>query len=242
MKAHGGADETLNLAIAVFQSVLPHEGGALALTILLIINLHFAGTPSMTVTSRIGFAMARDGIFPFSKQLRWVWKRKQIPLANIIFVFTIDSLFQLLQFASGTAFSSMVAVTTLGYQISYLMPILLRCTTARHTFHLGEFNLGRFSIPIAIISCIWLFITSILMFFPFQYPVTKDNMNYAIVIIGGIALIASIYWIFWARHAFVGPKPSYIIDSMPLPPGHVTAEDVSTRSAPDSPDTMDSRV
>ncbi|CAF1410935.1 unnamed protein product [Adineta steineri] len=241
MKANSNDAEPINLVVAVFQSVLPHRA-ALALTILLIVNLHFAGTSSMTVTSRIGFAMARDGIFPFSKQLRWIWKRQKIPLVNVIFVFTIDSLFLLLQLVSVTAFSSIISVTTLGYQISYLMPILFRCTTARHTFHLGDFNLGRFSIPIAIISCIWLSITSILMFFPFQYPVTKDNMNYAIVIIGGVALIASIYWIFWARNFFVGPKPPYIIDPMSSPPGHVTAEDVSTRSAPDSPDTMNSRV
>ncbi|CAF0731763.1 unnamed protein product [Adineta steineri] len=241
MKANSNDAEPINLVVAVFQSVLPHRA-ALALTILLIINLHFAGTSSMTVTSRIGFAMARDGIFPFSKQLRWIWERKKIPLVNVIFVFTIDTLFLLLQLVSVTAFSSIIAVTTLGYQISYLMPILFRCTTARHTFHLGEFNLGRFSIPIAIISCIWLSITSILMFFPFEYPITKDNMNYAIVIIGGAALIASIYWVFWARNFFVRPKAPYIIDSMSSLSGHVTAEDVSTRSAPDSPDTMNSRV
>ncbi|CAF0949281.1 unnamed protein product [Adineta steineri] len=242
MSANSGDNETINLAVAVFQSVLPHEGGALALTILLIVNLHFAGTSSMTVTSRIGFAMARDGIFPFSKQLRWIWERKKIPLVNVIFVLTIDTLFLLLQLVSETAFSSIIAVTTLGYQISYLMPILFRCTTARHTFHLGEFNLGRFSIPTAIISCIWLSITSILMFFPFEYPITKDNMNYAIVIIGGVALIASIYWIFWARHFFVGPKPPYIIDPMPLPPGHVTAEGVSTRPVPNPPISMVSQL
>lgn len=44
------------------------------------------------------------------------------------------------------------------------------------------------------------------MFFPSQYPVTKDNMNYAVVIIGGILILAAIYWIFSARHWFVGPK------------------------------------
>src|ERR1700728_4051244 len=114
--------------------------------------------------------MARDGVFPFSRYLRWIYKGTKTPLANVLFVFVIDSLLILLQLASTTAFAAIIAIATLGYQISYLMPVLFRCTTARKTFPLGEFNLGRFGIPIAIISSIWLSITSIFMFFPAQYP------------------------------------------------------------------------
>ncbi|CAF1350281.1 unnamed protein product, partial [Rotaria sp. Silwood1] len=196
--SNSGDNSTQNLAVATYQLAVPHKG-ALALTILLIINLYFAGMSSLTVTSRIGFAMARDGVFPLSFYLRWIFKPTKTPLGNVIFVFVIDSLLLLLQLASSTAFSAILSIATLGYQISYFMPIFFRCTTARHTFPLGEFNLGRFSLPIAIISAVWLFITSIIMFFPAEYPVTKDNMNYAVVIIGGIAFLAGAYWIISAR-------------------------------------------
>jgi amino acid transporter len=179
--------------------------------------------------------MARDGIFPFSNYLRWIFEPTKIPLVNVLFVFILDSLLLLLQLVSTTAFSAIIAIATLGFQISYLMPILFRCTTARHTFPLGEFNLGRFSIPNAIISSIWLFITSIFMFFPAEYPVTKDNMNYAIVIIGGVALIASIYWIVSARHWFVGPK-RIDIDPTPIPLQRITTEDVMAPSVVESLD------
>lgn len=172
------------------------------------------------------FAMARDGVFPFSNFLRRIFEPTKIPLINVFFVFIIDALLLLLQLGSTTAFGALIAIATLGYQISYLMPILFRCTTARHTFELGEFNLGKFSIPIAIISCIWLSITSIFMFFPIQYPVTKDNMNYAVVIIGGVALIATIYWIVSARHWFVGPRRMEL-DPMPLSSEHGTVESVT---------------
>ena len=43
--------------------------GALAMTSLLIINIFFAGFSSLTVTSRIGFAMCRDGALPGSRYL-----------------------------------------------------------------------------------------------------------------------------------------------------------------------------
>ncbi|CAF4007446.1 unnamed protein product [Rotaria sp. Silwood2] len=202
---NSGDNSTQNFAVAAYQLAVPHQG-ALALAILLILNLYFAGMSSLTVTSRIGFAMARDGVFPLSVYLRWIFKPTKTPLGNVIFVFVIDSLLLLLQLASTTAFTAILSIATLGYQISYFMPILFRCTTARHNFPLGDFNLGRFGVPIAIISAAWLFITSIIMLFPAQYPVTKDNMNYAVVIIGGIAFLAGAYWIFSARYWFVGPK------------------------------------
>ncbi len=53
MDAYNGGNETINLAVATFQSALPHQG-AVALIILLIINVYFAGMSSLTVTSRIG--------------------------------------------------------------------------------------------------------------------------------------------------------------------------------------------
>jgi amino acid transporter len=150
--------------------------------------------------------MARDGVFPGSRYLRWIYKRTKTPLANVIFVFVIDCLLLLLQLASSTAFLAILSIVTIGFQLSYFMPIFLRCTVARKTFPRGEFNLGRFGMPIAIVSSIWLAVTSMFMFFPPNYPVTKDNMNYAVVIIGGVLLIAAIYWVVSARHWFVGPR------------------------------------
>lgn len=150
--------------------------------------------------------MARDGVFPCSHYLRWIYQGTKTPLANVILVFVVDALLLLLQLASTTAFGAIIAIATLGYQISYLIPIFFRCTVARKTFPRGEFTLGRLGFPIAIISSIWLTITSVFMFFPAEYPVTKDNMNYAVVVIGGILLIAAVYWLVSARHWFVGPK------------------------------------
>ncbi|CAF1263157.1 unnamed protein product [Rotaria sordida] len=170
IKENNNNNSSINLAVATYQLAVPRRG-ALALTILLALNLHFGGMAVITVSSRIGFAMARDGVFPFSHYLRYIFEPTKTPLANVFLVFLIDSVLLLLQLVSTTAFTAIIAITTLGYQISYLIPILLRCTIARHTFPVGEFNLGRFGIPIAIISSIWLSITSIIMFFPANYPI-----------------------------------------------------------------------
>ena len=178
------------------------------------------------------FAMARGGVFPLSIYLRWIFKLTKTPIVNVFFVFVLDSLLLLLQLASTTAFSNIISITTLGFQISYLMPIFFRCTVARHTFVPGKFNLGRFGLPIAIISSIWLFITSIIMFFPAEYPVTKDNMNYVVVIVGGLAILVTIYWIVSARHWFVGPK-RITKDSFQISPVYITTND-TTETLPSS--------
>jgi len=49
-----GDNETINLAVATYQLAVP-ERGAMALTILLILNVYFAGMSSITVPSRIGY-------------------------------------------------------------------------------------------------------------------------------------------------------------------------------------------
>jgi hypothetical protein len=53
MEGDSNNNESINLAVATYQLAVPHRG-ALALTILLILNLHFGGMSGMTVTSRIG--------------------------------------------------------------------------------------------------------------------------------------------------------------------------------------------
>ncbi|CAF3690021.1 unnamed protein product [Rotaria sp. Silwood1] len=223
VEKNSGENSTINFAVATYQLAVPHPG-ALALTILLILNIYFAGISGMTATSRIGFAMARDGVFPLSSYLRWIFPRTKTPLATIALVTTMDFLLLLLQLVSTTAFSAIISISTLGFQLSYVMPIFFRCTVARKTFPIGDFNLGRYSIPIAVLSVVWLIITSVFMFFPAKYPVASDNMNYAVAVIGGIALIAATYWIVSARHSFEGPKRYHhdpnLVQTLPLTKVH----------------------
>lgn len=59
------------------------------MNILILLNLFFAGFSIMTVTTRIGFAMARDGALPGSKFLYHVTKKDKVPDRINILVFLI---------------------------------------------------------------------------------------------------------------------------------------------------------
>jgi amino acid transporter len=82
------------------------KAGALAMAILLAINVYLGGFSHMTVTTRIVFAMSRDGAFPGSKYITGVSGKSKLPLKSIFFVFVVDSIIVLLPLISDTAFSA----------------------------------------------------------------------------------------------------------------------------------------
>lgn len=136
------------------------------MTSLLIVNIFFAGFSSMTVTSRIGFAMARDGAFPGSGFLYKINSKTKTPDRIIFLVFIMDTLLCLLPLISTTAFEAITSVSAIGYQISYAIPILLRLTVSKSTFKKSAFDLKGLSVPLGWISVIWLFFTSLIFVMP----------------------------------------------------------------------------
>ncbi|CDW88429.1 apc amino acid permease [Stylonychia lemnae] len=188
--------------------------GSLILTVMLIINLFFAGFSSMTVTSRIGFAMARDGGLPLSSYLYKLNPRTLTPDRIIFLVFLMDVALCLLPLISQTAFAAITSITTIGYQISYAIPIVLRLTVCRNTFQKSAFHLGNFSEVIGWISVVWLCVTSVFFLLPSEFDENGGQnakiFNYTCVVVGGTLLLAMIYWFLpaphGARHFFVGPK------------------------------------
>lgn len=89
--------------------------GALAMTVMLLINLFFAGFSSMTVTSRIGFAMVRDKALPFSGFLYKINEKTKTPYRIIFLVFISDVLLCLLPLVNELAFAAVTSITTIGY-------------------------------------------------------------------------------------------------------------------------------
>jgi len=185
------------------------DTGALGLLSIITILTFFAGISSTTVTSRITFAMVRDGAIPGSSWFYQVTETTKSPLRCIFLVFLVDAVLILIQLGNSTAYTAILACTTIGYQLSYAIPIWERITSARKTFKQDAWNLGRFSIPCGIISATWLTFSSLIFLLPTEGPdVNVTNMNYSIVIIAIFVIIAGIYWIVYARFHFVGPPRS----------------------------------
>jgi len=180
--------------------------GGFILTILICLNIFFAGIASVTVTGRIGYAMARDGAFPGSEFLHQLDPNTRSPVRIVFFTYLLGTLLLLLQLANTAAFTAIVSVTTIGLQISYSIPIWMRITIARNNFVPSTFSLGRFSIVMGWLAALWLTFTSCIFILPFEYPITASNMNYSSLVVFAIAFIATVFWVLSARHWFKGPK------------------------------------
>jgi amino acid transporter len=209
------------MALTAYSSPLPSlfcvvcgNRVGLALTNVVVTTLFFAGMSSLTVTSRIGFALARDGAFPASGYLRRVSPTTKSPIPMVILVLIIDCMLLLLPLATmqldseygAIAFNAVTSICVIGYQISYCIPLMLRGTVMARTFVQSTFSLGRAGAVVANIAWIWLFITSLFLFWPSTFPVNQYNMNYTVVVVAGFFLIALLWWtVGGARHFFKGP-------------------------------------
>ncbi len=83
----------------------------------------------------------------------------------------LDWALLMLPLGSDVAFTAIIGIATIAFSISYVIPIFLRITTARKTFKISNFHLGRFSIIFGVISTLWLSFTIII----FNFPVAFDE-------------------------------------------------------------------
>ena len=171
----------------------------------------------MTVTTRITYALVRDRALPGSHWMNKLNPETHNPDRVLLVVLVLDAVLCLLPLFSTTAFGAITQITTIGFQLSYAIPIGLRlylqlCQPARVL--VGPFNLGRWSSACAFFSLIWLAVTSAVLFFPQKIDpvlgVTVENFNYTGVVVLGSLLWAAAYWYLpeaagGARHHFKGP-------------------------------------
>ncbi|KAG2197835.1 hypothetical protein INT47_009716 [Mucor saturninus] len=203
--------------------------------------MFFSGSALTLGSSRMVYAFARDGAMPFSKQLATINQKTMTPVwavwFNIIFAIVVG----LLYIINETAFNAIVSVNTIASSMAYFIPIALRVTVARKIFKRGPFHLGPFSDIINVTSLFWILFTSILFVCPTEYPVTPQNMNYAIVVFGGVMALSVAYYHFRARQWFSGPGKSMEPDPQLEGFGDNAMTDYKTQVQSDSSDN-DSQV
>lgn len=116
------------------------------------------------------------------------------------------------------------SAAVIGLYTSYVTPIFLRITSGRESFVPGPFSLGKWYMPIGIISVSWVSFIVVLLLFPpasvvdpesmsekylfvlvYQTLTLNNDTDYAVVIVMAVFLFASISWVISARHWFHGP-------------------------------------
>ena len=101
--------------VNLFALVFPNRRQIIVvLTLIIVLNIFLSGFSNLTVTSRVGFAMARDGAFPLAERLRRINPETKSPDMIILLVSVLASLLCLLPLVSTTAFTAITSIATIG--------------------------------------------------------------------------------------------------------------------------------
>jgi amino acid transporter len=97
-----------------------------------------------------------------------------------------------------------MSASVISINVSYGIPFLCRLIWSRNNMTKGPFDLGRFSVPLNIISVIWVSFFMIILCFPSISPVVPETMNWASLMIGAVMIFSLFFWFISGRKNYKG--------------------------------------
>lgn len=205
-----------NPFVAILETALGGFAGRACLWLVTIAML-FCGLACVTSTSRMIFAFARDGGLPGSESLRRV-DGKGAPSTAIwvsaILSFLLPALITGIVFLNpksetnpgGLDFTALYPAVTgigvIGLYLSYGAPIALRLHAMRtgrwQEIGPGPWSLGRFGVPVALVSILWIAFITVLFVLP---PNALTGW-----IFGGCVVAMIGWYVASVRGRFLGPQ------------------------------------
>jgi amino acid transporter len=191
----------VNGVLYILQSRLSFVLGTLLFAVIFVAQF-FCSMSSVTSNSRMIYAFSRDGAIPGHN----LWHslnsgrtpRNAILLSVVCaFVLAVPSIWSI------TAYLAVTSIAVIGLYIAYALPIFLRQFSS--DFKIGPWHLGAWSRPIGWIAVIWVVCISVLFMLPTATPITPADFNYTPVVVLGVFVLVTIWWLVSARRWFKGP-------------------------------------
>ncbi|RDA91838.1 hypothetical protein CP533_3657 [Ophiocordyceps camponoti-saundersi (nom. inval.)] len=230
--------------LQIFLNATSNAAGAICLLMLPLICIVFALLSVMTTSSRMIFAFARDGGLPASPAFARVHPRLGQPLNALALSSVVVILFGFVFLASSSAFNAIMSASVVALDLSYGMPIAIRCLRGRDILPEGRWRLPAWlGWTVDLISLAYISLTTVLFLLPPNRPVTGTNMNYCVVAFAIVIVVSVFQWVVDGQKNFVGPRLNFetsheqsengnsrgvlAADGAPLPPGDEHAVSVS---------------
>ncbi|WFD45008.1 hypothetical protein MPSI1_003684 [Malassezia psittaci] len=212
--ASGGAknasdvtNSTQTPLIRIFSIATKSNAGSICLTVIPLVCEVVATTGNFTVSSRMTYALARDGGLPFSKSLSHVHKGLMLPLNSLILSASGVTVFGLIFIASDSAFDAITSAAVILLNLSYGIPIFVSCATRRSRLPPRSYDLGpTLGWSVNIIGIAYVVLTTVLFLFPSEIPTSGSSMNYSIVAVSIVMILSLGYWFVHGQRHFKGPQ------------------------------------
>ncbi|RKK13097.1 hypothetical protein BFJ65_g12345 [Fusarium oxysporum f. sp. cepae] len=156
--------------------------------------LWFNTAIAVLAASRLVFAVARDGVLPWSS---WVSKVEAgQPRNAVLVVWGVSAIITCTILPSAVAFTSLVSAAGVPSAAAYGLICLARLTLTPKTFPKPAWSLGNLSKPFQFIAVFWNGWVVAILFSPYIFPVTAESLNYAPIIMAGTTILALLTWWF----------------------------------------------
>ncbi|KAF7373370.1 Gaba permease [Mycena sanguinolenta] len=206
-----------NHNLAVFPSiqvvVCAQKRPTLALWAIVVIVQYMMGSSMLLAASRQTYAFSRDGALPFSSWLYRMSKFTGTPVNTVMFDAFLSAITGLLVFAGSQAINAVFAISVTALYVAYAIPIVARFA-GQNDFKPGPFSLGVFSLPVAIIAVLFMLFLGIAFLFPTTPQTDVGDMNYTIVVMGGVMVLSLIGYfmpIVGGKYWFKGPVANIVL-------------------------------
>ncbi|KAJ5222058.1 Thiamine transporter thi9 [Penicillium citrinum] len=197
--------------VPLYEAVLG-RGGHIPMNVICVVALWLNTAIAIIAASRLVFAVARDGVLPFSG---WVSKvHNGQPRNAVIVVWAVAALVTCTILPSNVAFTSLVSAAGVPSAAAYGLICLGRLFCTPKRFPKPAWSLGRWSKPFQLIGVFWNGWVVAILFSPYAWPVTGENLNYAPIIMAGVTIFALISYFIMPESAWLPRnRITHFIDS-----------------------------
>ncbi|OQN99951.1 hypothetical protein B0A48_14156 [Cryoendolithus antarcticus] len=172
------------------------------MNVVCILGLFFNITIAGVASSRLIWAVARDGVLPFSGWISQVSAKKE-PRNAVIVMHAVAALLLCTILASPVAFASLVSAAGVPTITAYALIAFGRTFITPHDFKHASWSLGKWSRPLTFITFVWNLYLACVLFSPLYFPVTGAGFNYSPVIFAFTTVMGVATWWFTPAEAWL---------------------------------------
>ncbi|KAL7418652.1 polyamine transporter tpo5 [Cryptotrichosporon argae] len=208
------AVEATSFSLPIVQIYYDAAGQKLAIVccVIVMVAQGAAAMTAWTASSRLFFALARDSAFP-GKKIFMARNRYDVPYVGLWLSVLVGCCICACYIGSTIAFNAIISSCAVSCLLAYGMPMLCRVFWPNVLDgQYGPFRLGRFGWSVNLAALVFIILMSMLFIMPASYPVTAENMNYAIVAVGGVVLGVTLQWFFWGKKVYHGVVHTFVAD------------------------------
>jgi choline transport protein len=174
---------------------------------ILVVLVFFAAVSVTAASSRQIWAFSRDKGLPFSSWVEYVRPGWDIPVNALLVCLGSSLVLACINFGSDVTLNAIVSISNAALIFSYIISIgCVRLKRLRGEPLLARrWSLGKWGGLVNDLALVFLLVAFVFSFFPMTPNPTAVDMNWAALMFGALAILATVNYFMSARKSYVAP-------------------------------------